>query len=84
MAATKGYKMRFGEEKMRSHDYFRKISETSAAQAEKKIDAAILAARVQKYLATPGKTITLVPRGMSGVVLSPMGICRNGIKGAQK
>ena len=68
---------------MRSKDYFRKLAETPT-RIEKKADPAILAEKVQRYLATPGKTITEVPRGMSGAVLSPMGICRNGIKGAEK
>lgn len=65
-----------------SKDYFRKLSET--ATHAKKADPAILEAKIAKYLATPGKTITAIPRGMSGAVLSPMGICRNGIKGAEK
>ena len=67
--------MRFGEEiTMRSHDYFKKLSETPAT--EKKVDPTLLDAKIQKYLAS-GKTVTEVPRGVSGAVLSPMGICRN-------
>ena len=61
--------------------YFRKLSETTTQP--KKADPAILAAKVAKYLAA-GKTITEVPRGASGMTLAPMGICRNGIKGAEK
>jgi len=64
-----------------SKDYFRKLSET--ATHAKKADPAILEAKIAKYLAA-GKTITAIPRGMSGAVLSPMGICRSGIKGAEK
>lgn len=67
---------------MHNKDYFRKLSET--ATHAKKEDPAILAEKIQRYLATPGKTITAIPRGMSGAVLSPMGICRSGIKGAEK
>ena len=63
-------------------DYFRKLSEAPQTQP-KKADPAILAEKVQKYLAA-GKTITVVPRGASGVVLAPMGIKRTGFKGAQK
>lgn len=62
-------------------DYFRKLCEAPAAQPKKE-DPAILAEKVQKYLAA-GKTITIVPAGVSGVIVSPMGICRNGIKGAE-
>ena len=61
--------------------YFRKLSETTTQP--KKADPAILAAKVAKYLAA-GKTITEVPRGASGMTLSPMGICRTGTKGAEK
>ena len=75
--------MKFDEEyTMHNKDYFRKLSET--ATQPKKEDPAILADKIAKFLATPGKTITEVPRGASGMVLSPMGICRNGIKGAEK
>ena len=62
-------------------EYFRKLSET--ATHAKKADPAILAEKVQKYLAA-GKTITVVPRGASGVILAPMGIKRTGFKGAKK
>ena len=64
-----------------SKDYFRKLSET--ATHAKKADPAILEAKIAKYLAA-GKKITAIPRGMSGAILSPMGICRSGIKGAEK
>ena len=66
---------------MHNKDYFRKLSETTTQP--KKEDPAILAAKVAKYLAA-GKKITEVPRGATGMVLFPMGICRNGIKGAEK
>lgn len=66
---------------MHSKDYFRKLSET--ATHAKKADPAILEAKIAKYLAA-GKTITAIPRGASGMTLSPMGICRSGIKGAEK
>lgn len=66
---------------MHNKDYFRKLSETTTQP--KKADPAILEAKIQKYLAA-GKTITTIPRGASGMTLSPMGICRNGIKGAEK
>jgi ribosomal protein L18E len=62
-------------------DYFKQLSEPAAQP--KKADPAILAEKVQKYLAA-GKTITVVPRGVTGVVLAPMGIKRTGFKGAQK
>ena len=62
-------------------EYFRKLSET--ATHAKKADPAILAAKVAKYLATPGNTITEVPRGASGMTLAPMGIKRT-TKGVQK
>jgi hypothetical protein len=62
--------------------YFRKLSETTTQP--KKADPAILAAKVAKYLATPGKTITEVPRGASGMTLAPMGIKRTGLRGAEK
>ena len=75
--------MKFDEEyTMHNKNYFRKLSETTAHA--KKADPAILADKIAKYLATPGKTITEVPRGMSGAILSPMGICRNSIKGVEK
>ena len=63
-------------------DYFKQLSEQ--ATQPKKADPAILAEKVRKYLATPGNTITEVPRGASGVILAPMGIKRTGFKGAQK
>ena len=62
-------------------DYYKQLSEPTTQP--KKADPAILAEKVQKYLAA-GKTITVVPRGASGVVLAPMGIKRTGFKGAQK
>jgi hypothetical protein len=62
-------------------DYFKQLSEP--ATQPKKADPAILAEKVQKYLAA-GKTITVVPRGASGVILAPMGIKRTGFKGAKK
>jgi len=62
-------------------DYFKRLAEAQAQP--KKEDPAILAEKVQKYLAAGG-VITIVPGGVSGVILSPMGICRNGIKGAEK
>lgn len=62
-------------------DYFIKLSET--ATHAKKADPAILEAKIAKYLAA-GKTITVVARGVSGVILAPMGIKRTGFKGAQK
>ena len=62
-------------------DYFRKLSESQAQP--RKADPTILEAKVQKYLAA-GKTITVVPRGASGVTLAPMGIKRTGFKGAKK
>ena len=62
-------------------EYFKRLSESQAQP--KKEDPAILAEKVQKYLAA-GKTVTIVPAGVSGVILAPMGICRNGIKGAEK
>ena len=67
---------------MHSKDYFRKLSETTTEA--KKADPAILADKIAKFLATPGKKITEVARGTSGVVLAPMGIKRTGFKGAQK
>ena len=63
-------------------DYFRKLSESQTQP--RKADPAILEAKVQKFLATPGKTITTIPRGASGVILAPMGIKRTGFKGAKK
>ena len=51
-------------------DYFRKLAENETRL--KKEDPAILAEKVQKYLAA-GKTITIVPAGVSGVIVSPMG-----------
>ena len=63
-------------------NYFKRLAEESAIQT-KKADPAILAEKVQKYLAA-GKTITVVPRGASGVTLAPMGIKRTGFKGAKK
>jgi len=62
-------------------EYFQKLSET--ATQPKKADPAILAAKVANYLAA-GKTITVVPRGASGVILAPMGIKPTGFKGAKK
>ena len=62
-------------------EYFQKLSET--ATQPKKADPTILAEKVQKYLAA-GKTITVVPRGVTGVVLAPMGIKPTGFKGAKK
>jgi len=62
-------------------DYFQKLSET--ATQPKKADPTILAEKVQKYLAA-GKTITVVPRGASGVILAPMGIKKATFKGAKK
>jgi hypothetical protein len=75
--------MKFDEDyTMHSKDYFRKLSETTTQT--KKADPAILADKIARFLATPGKKITEVARGASGMTLSPMGICRNGIKGAEK
>ena len=83
MAQTKEHKIKFDQDyTMHSKDYFRKLSETTTQP--KKPDPAILAEKVRKFLSTPGKKITEVERGSSGMTLSPMGICRNGIKGAQK
>jgi len=62
-------------------DYFRKLSESQTQP--RKADPAILAEKVQKYLAA-GKTITVVPRGASGVILAPMGIKKATFKGAKK
>ena len=62
-------------------DYYKRLSEP--ATQPKKADPAILEAKVQKYLAA-GKTITVVPRGASGVILAPMGIKPTGFKGAKK
>ena len=62
-------------------DYFKQLSEP--ATQPKKADPAILAEKVQKYLAS-GKTITVVPRGASGVILAPMGIKPTAFKGAKK
>jgi len=62
-------------------DYFRKLSESQAQP--RKADPTILEAKVQKYLAA-GKTITVVPRGASGVILAPMGIKKATFKGAKK
>ena len=62
-------------------DYFRKLAEPAAQS--KKADPTILAEKIAKYLDT-GKTITVVPRGASGVILAPMGIKRTGFKGAKK
>jgi hypothetical protein len=62
-------------------DYFKQLSEPAAQP--KKEDPAILEAKVQKYLAA-GNAITAIPRGVTGVVLAPMGIKRTGFKGAQK
>ena len=67
---------------MHNKDYFRQLAEAPQTQP-KKADPAILEAKIAKYLAA-GKTITTIPRGASGMTLSPMGICRNGIKGAEK
>jgi len=62
-------------------DYFKRLAESQAQP--KKADPAILAEKVQKYLAA-GKTITVVPRGVTGVVLAPMGIKKATFKGAKK
>ena len=62
-------------------DYFRKLSESQTQP--KRADPAILAEKIEKYLAA-GKTITTIPRGASGVVLAPMGIKRTAFKGAKK
>ena len=62
-------------------DYFRKLSESQTQP--RKADPAILAEKVQKYLAA-GKTITVVPRGASGVILAPMVIKKATFKGAKK
>jgi len=62
-------------------EYFQKLSET--ATQPKKTDPAILAEKVQKYLAS-GKTITVVARGVSGVILAPMGIKKATFQGAKK
>jgi len=62
-------------------DYYKQLSEP--ATQPKKADPTILAEKVQKYLAA-GKTITVVPRGASGVILAPMGIKPTGFKGAKK
>lgn len=61
-------------------DYFKQLSESQAQP--RKADPAILAEKVAKYLATPGKTITEIQPGVSGVILAPMGIKRS--KGAQR
>ena len=75
--------MKFNEDyTVHSKDYFRKLSETTTQQ--KKADPSILADKIKNFLNTPGKKITEVARGASGMTLSPMGICRNGIKGAEK
>ena len=63
-------------------DYFRKLSESQTQP--KRADPAILEAKVQKFLATPGKTITTIPRGASGVTLAPMGIKKATFQGAKK
>jgi len=62
-------------------DYYKQLSEP--ATQPKKADPTILAEKVQKYLAA-GKTITVVPRGVTGVVLAPMGIKKATFKGAKK
>ena len=62
-------------------DYFRKLSESQTQP--RKADPAILAEKIEKYLAA-GKAITTIPRGASGVILAPMGIKRTGFKGAKK
>ena len=51
-------------------EYFKRLSESQAQP--KKEDPAILAEKVQKYLAA-GKTVTIVPAGVSGVIVSPIG-----------
>jgi ribosomal protein L18E len=61
-------------------DYFKQLSEPAAQP--KRANPAILAEKVQKYLAAGG-TITIVPGGVSGVILAPMGIKR-AVNGAQK
>ena len=60
-------------------DYFKQLSESQVQP--KRADPAILAAKIQKYLAA-GNAITEVPPGVSGATLAPMGIKRS--KGAQK
>jgi len=62
-------------------DYYKQLLEPTTQP--KKADPAILAAKVANYLAA-GKTITVVPRGASGVILAPMGIKPTGFKGAKK
>lgn len=74
--------MRFGEEDMRSQDYFRRLAETPRTEEKKNLDN--LEEQIEKFFAA-GKTVTQVPVGASRAVLSPMGICSNSVrKRAQK